>query len=492
MTRRIQRDQKPEVEMPKGFSTDAFQNVMARLGQGTQSLLEGTEYELTRLTNNYQLMNSLYRSHWIIRRVIDAIPEDMTRNWLTLNTELPPEEVRKVDKVWYNRRVKSKILHGLKWGRLYGGAAGIIMIDGHEDILNEPLDFDTVMPGSFAGLHIVDRWSGINPGPDLIDDINDIEFGLPNTYEVTLDGGERTTVHHSRIIRFVGRELPYWEKLAEMHWGASEVEVVYDELKKRDNTSWNIANLVFLANLRVLKMEDLGEVLAIGDQKAQEDLYNVVQAQNWLMNNQGIYLLGKEDGFETHQYTFAGMNEIYESFMMDVSGAAQIPVTRLFGRSPAGMNATGEHDMDNYYDTIQQGQETYLGPVIDKILPIICMSELGAIPDDIDYNFNPIRTPDDEEVADLVDKKSTAINNLFVSGILNQKHALSELKKMSDTTGMFSSITDEDIENAEEETDTGELGGDLSELMGSHKESTEENPKSSITDSFKNIFKKRR
>ncbi|MFP3681974.1 DUF1073 domain-containing protein, partial [Pseudomonas sp. SIMBA_041] len=65
--------------------------------------------------------------------------------------------------------------------------------------------------------------------------------------------------------------------------------------------------------------------------------------------------------------------------MLDISGASEIPVTRLFGRSPAGMNATGESDLQNYYEVVQQQQESTLGPILDKLLPIICMSEFGAI-----------------------------------------------------------------------------------------------------------------
>lgn len=453
----------PEPKQPRGLTTDAFQNVLARLGHGTPNLLEGTEYPLTRLTQNYQLMNSLYRGHWIIRRIIDTIPEDMTRNWITITTQMPPEQIRRVDKIWRVRKVKQKILQGLKWGRLYGGAVGLIMIEGHQDELSQPLDFDTIMPGSFKGLMILDRWSGVYPSGDLVDDIDDTEFGLPRSYQVTLDEGQTMNVHHSRIIRFIGRDLPYWEKLAEIHWGASEVEAIFDELKKRDNTSWNIAQLIFLANLRVLKMGDMGQLLSVGDEKSQADLYNTLQAQNWLMSNMGMYLLDKDDDFSTHQYSFGGLNDIYESFMLDMAGASQIPVTKLFGRAPAGMNATGESDMQNYYETVQQGQETALAPVIDKLLPIMCMSEFGAIPDDMDYVFNPIRTPNDKEVADLVDKKTTSIINVYQAGVISQKTSLKELKQMSESTGMFTNITDEDIDNADDGTHQDELltGGGL-------------------------------
>lgn len=462
--RKVTKDTRPPVpKPPKGLTTDAFQNVLARLGAGTPNLMEGTNYNLTRLTQNYQLMNTLYREHWIVRKIIDTIPEDMTRNWITITTQLPPDEIRKLDKVWRVRRIRQKILQGLKWGRLYGGAAGLIMIEGHEDILHEPLDYDTIMPGSLKGLMIVDRWSGIYPNADLVEDLDDPEFGLPQSYQLTLEDGQVTNVHHSRIIRFMGRELPYWEKLAEVYWGASEVEVVFDELKKRDNTSWNIAQLIFLANLRVLKMSDMSELLSIGDEQAQRELYNTLTAQNWLMSNMGMYLLGKDDDFATHQYSFSGLNDIYESFMLDIAGACQIPVTKLFGRSPAGLNATGENDMQNYYEIVQQQQESNLGPILDKLLPIMCMSEFGAIPDDLDYAFNPIRTPDDKEVAELADKKTKSIIETYNAGLISQKIAMKELKQMSETVGMFSNITDNDIEQADDTLHQGELGfgGDL-------------------------------
>lgn len=453
-----------------GLTTDAFSNVLARLGNGTPNLMEGTQYNFTRLTRNYQELNVLYREHWIIRKIIDTIPEDMTRNWITITTQMAPEMIRKIDKLWRVRQVKSRILQGLKWGRLYGGAAGLILIEGHDDILHEPLDYDLIMPGSFKGLMTLDRWSGIYPNPDLVSDISDAEFGLPESYQVTLDEGKTLNVHHSRIIRFTGRELPYWEKIAEVHWGASEVEVVFDELKKRDNTSWNIAQLIFLANIRAMKMGDLGELLAIGDEKSQKDVYNTLQAQNWLMSNMGMLLMNKDDEFETHQYTFTGLNEIYESFMLDVAGACQIPVTKLFGRAPAGLNATGESDMQNYYETVQQAQETTLAPILDKLLPIMCMSELGAVPDDIDYMFNPIRTPNDKDTAELADKKTTSIINVYQAGIISQKTSLKELKQLSDTTGLFTNITDEDIDNADESLHQGELMpgglGDVGGFMG--------------------------
>nr|WP_279323525.1 DUF1073 domain-containing protein [Clostridium botulinum] len=420
---------------------------------------------MTRLTQNFQLMNSLYRSHWIVRKVIDCIPEDMCKNWFDIKSQLKPEIFKRFDTLQRTARVKRDILEGLKWGRLYGGAGAVIIIDGHEDILDQKLDYDMIMPGSFKGMIVTDRWSGLTPAEEIIEDLGDPDFGLPEYYYWSTETGENIKVHHSRVLRFIGRNLPNWEKYAEQQWGASEIEVIFDELKKRDNTSWNIAQLVFLANLRVLKMADLGELLAIGDEQAQKDLYTTIEIQNQLMSNMGIYVMNNDDNFETHQYTFSGLNEIYESFMLDVSGAAEIPVTRLFGRSPAGFNATGESDMKNYYDLIEQKQESQLRPVLDKLVPIMFMSEFGAIPDDLDYEFNPIGSPSEDELSNIVDKKTNSIINVFNAGLISQKTSLKELRQMSESTGMFTNITDEDIANADDDIDpTGDMPEDDNDI----------------------------
>ncbi|MEE3381697.1 MAG: anti-CBASS Acb1 family protein [Succiniclasticum sp.] len=189
------------------------------------------------------------------------------------------------------------------------------------------------LPGDYKGLLVLDRWNGITPESSLIQDPTDGDFGLPEFYDVTCDMYPKgIKVHHSRIIRFIGQPLPYYEQLAENYWGASELEHVIDELKKRDNVSWNIAMLTFMANLRVMKMEGMSQILATGGEQAQADLYRTIMGLNAMMNNNSLQILGENDSFETHQYTFGGIADTYDRFMMDVAGAAETPVTKLFGR----------------------------------------------------------------------------------------------------------------------------------------------------------------
>lgn len=427
---------------------DSFSNVLARIGFGTPSLLEATEYPINRLSRDYALMNSLYRNHWIVRRIVDTVPEDMCKNWISLSTQIAPDLLKRFDLTVKRTATKKKLSDALKWGRLYGGAAAILMIDGHEDILHEALDYDTIMPGSYCGLLVRDRWSGISPGPTLVTDPRDVEFGLPDYYQVTNSDGSMVQVHHSRVLRFIGRDVPEWEKQAEVMWGVSEIEHVYDELKKRDNTSWNIANLVFRANLLTKQTDQLDELMALGDAEVQSQVYQAMQAQNWLMNNFGIYMLNKGEQLDSKSYAFSGIAQVMEVFMYDIAGAAEMPFTKLFGRSPAGLNSTGESDLQNYYDSIGQKQEAYLSPALDKLLPVIALSEWGYIPEDLDYGYNQIGTLSNKDKAELADKGSESIGKAFDRGLISARTALKEMRQQSDITGFFTNITDEDIERA--------------------------------------------
>lgn len=459
----------------KLYTMDAFQNQMARLGFGQPNLNEGADYPLTRMSQNYNLFTSLYRSSWIVRKIVDVFPSDMVKNWIKFNSSLDPEKISKINSVIRKTKTKEKIKEGLRWARLYGGAAGLILIDGDED-LSEPLDYDAIMLDDYKGLLIFDRWNGIYPDIELEDDISDEEYGYPKYYSISLSEANNNLmlsynkqdlvkVHHSRIVRFNGRDLPLWERQAEMFWGESEIEIVFEELKKRDNTSANIASLIFLANIRVLKMNDLGQLLGASTQKAQENLYKVLQAQNQLMSNMGIYVMDKDDDFGSEQYSFGGLNDIYESFMLDIAGACEMPVTKLFGREPAGFNSTGESDLTQYYDTLEEKQETYLQPIIDKLLPIIFMSTLGAIPEDLDWEFNPCMNVNSKDLADLAQSMASPIFEAFNAGLITKEIALKELKQQNEKTGMWSNITDEDIENAKNEDNSGEYTNEEQESL---------------------------
>jgi phage-related protein (TIGR01555 family) len=453
--------QSEQSRMMKAFASDAFSNPAAKLGFGTANIMEATQYPLTRLSRNYILMVSLYRTNWIVRKVIDAKAEDMLKNGWSLDTQRTPEQITQFEKVVTDTATIAKLVETVKWSRLYGGSSALLVIKGQKN-LEAPLNVEDVDLDSYKGLLVFDRWSGISPGATLNTDLDDpVHFGEPEFYEITTSSSQRIRVHSSRLLKFTGRILPLWERQAEQYWGISEVEIMFEELRKRDNTSWNIASLVFRANVFGLRQKDLSQMLSgIGSsQAAQLRFWQTIQAQSDLMSNMGMFVLPEDGGLETHQYGFSGISDVYEQFMLDVCGATEYPMSRLFGRTVTGLGQGNEGDEHSYYDNIGQLQKQQVDPNMRKLMPVIAMSTWGEVPEDLAWSYNPVRSLTDKDKSDLAKSYSDSINQTFTNGIVGRQTALKELKQQSGTTGLFTNITDKTIEEADDEPmDMSEMG----------------------------------
>ena len=421
---------------------DAFSNPLFRLGWGSQSPTEATEYPLTRMTDNYALLNSLYRTNWVVQNVVGLMVDDMLREWYKLGGDITPEMEDAIGALERKTRLRDRIGAGLRWGRLYGGAAGLIQIKGQED-LEKPLDLEMVFPGSFQGLYILDRWMGITTTNGLVFEAGEM---VPEYYSITdARGNTAARVHHSRVIRFTGRDLPEIERQAEMYWGESEIEALYREVVYHDNVSANMVGLTFQANSNTMEVKGLEQLLSVGSSQAQRRFWDVLQAQSVMASNFGVRLVEQGTKLTNTQYTFTGLQEVYESMCLNLCGASHYPMTKLFGRSPSGMNATGESDLRNYYDYVDSQREAKLRPALQKLLPVLAMSAWGFVPDDLDFSFPPLWTPTAKELAEIAKGKAEAIVTGYQAGLLNVDTAQKELKKLEGETGMFGSITDEEI-----------------------------------------------
>ena len=480
---------------------DGYSNAAAFLGEDSPLLSSGT-FRRSGLTRETELLTTAYRENWIAKRIIDMPCEDMTRAWYKLSTSLPEREVHTLKRLEAKHSVKQEIANAIRWARLYGGSLALIVLRGEEDRLDLPLDPDVLLPGCFQGLLVLDRAQGIEPSQELVADLDDPDFGLPRYYTVELEwrveseelfqseewrvksgelfqseecrvksgdndrlvwnGTDSATVkplkyandsisyhapvyqsvkiHHSRVLRFVGRELPYMEMVAENYWGASELEHIWDELQKRNATSANIAQLVFQANITTLKMGHLGQHLAMGTEKQRQEALQAMETENRLRTSFGLQIMNKDDSLENHSYSFGGLSEIYEAFMMDMAGAAEIPATKLFGKSPQGINSTGEADLRNYYDMIAQMQERYLRPALEKLVPVMAISCWGYAPEDMEIIFEPIMTSSPAEKAELVQKMTADVIEAFKCGLITREEAVAELQARGEGLGVYAKI----------------------------------------------------
>ena len=422
-------------------SMDGYSNAAAFLGTESPLIASGT-FRRSGLTTDTELLSTTYRECWLATRIIDTPAEDMTRSWYTLTGKLEPEDLEDLRRLEAKHSVRQEMTDAIRWARLYGGCLALMVIEGEGDCLERPLDLDLLPPDCFQGLLVLDRTMGISPSLELETNLNDPDYGLPMYYTVDVDDGDVTSVriHHSRLLRFVGRPLPRMEEISENYWGASELEHIWDELQKRSATSANIAQLVFQANITTLKMSDFGDTVAMGTDQARTGIRNLIEEENRFRTSFGLQLLSKEDSLENHSYSFAGLSDIYEAFMMDIAGAAEIPATRLFGRSPQGFQSTGESDLRNYYEMVAGLQERHLRPALERLLPVMAKSCFGYLPENLDFIFNPLATETPEQRAELVEKLSAPVIEAYKAGLISRESAVEELKARGEQYAVWNKI----------------------------------------------------
>lgn len=430
---------------------DGFANFSARLGLGADNVLSNADYFIGALTRNRQRLEAMYRSSWVVGVCVDAVAEDMTRAGVSINSTQEPDQIGVMHQQLSRLGIWQGLLEAIKWGRLYGGSAACIVIDGQNPAT--PLNVEAVTRSQFKGLKIYDRWM---IEPDLKTVVQSgMSAGMPVFYDVLGDPVERKPTglrwHHSRLIRFVGIQLPPWQSISESLWGQSVIERIEDRLIAFDTATSGAANLIQRAHLRTVQIDGLREILAAGNE-AEKNLLKMFHHMRKLQTSEGITLLDKTDEFSTTQYSFAGLNEILLQFGQQISGAAGIPMTRLFGQSPGGLNATGESDIRFYYDTIFAQQESRLRDGMTRILHVLHASLFGKPPPDaFDFDFVPLWQTSQSEKTSIGNAVVTAVTTAYEKGVIDQVTALQELRQSSDYTGMFTNITDEQIEEAKVE-----------------------------------------
>lgn len=440
----------------KLWTKDSFENFLTRSGINAGNLSSGGTYGFNPISRNRLKIEWAYRGSWIVGTIIDCIAEDMTREGVALKCDASPDEIDDFEEAQIeDLAVWPELCDTAKWGRLYGGSCGFVMIDGHKP--DTPLDVESVGKDQFRGVFPLDRWSLFpSLGPDgLVSDYGP-ELGLPKFYEVRPDYGTGLPymkIHHSRMIRLEGVRLPYWQRIAENLWGQSVIERLFDRLVAFDSATQGAAQLVYKAHLRTYAVEGLRKIIAAGG-PALDGLLKQMDMVRKYQSSEGITLMDASDRFEVHPYSFEGLDDILLQFGQQLAGASQIPLVRLFGQSPAGMNSTGESDLRTYYDGVKRQQRALYGRGVKTVYHCGWRSQHGEDPPDgWKLTWKPLWQMDDVQRADVAGKTTEAILAPYTAGVTARSVVLKELSEASDVTGMHTNITDEMIDEAEKEDD---------------------------------------
>ena len=432
---------------------DSFQNLAQGMGIGGDNALSTIGYGFNPITRNRTLLEWMHRGSWIVRQAVDVIPEDMTRSGIDFTSTLSPDDAGEIEHKLTGFNTWGTIADTLAWGRLYGGAIAVMLIDGQD--MATPLRVEAIGPDDYKGLLVLDRWM-VDPSLDnLVTDFGP-SLGHPKFYRVGQNAPalKGRVIHHSRVaVRHSGMPLPYQQRLTENLWGVSVIEPLFDRLGAFDMATTGAAQLINKAYLRTVKIKDLRQIAAAGvESTAYKGLTNQINFMRSMQNIEGITILDGEDEFEAASHSaFSGLDQIISQFGQQLAGALQMPLTRLFGQSPNGMSATGESDLQTYYDSIRQKQERELKPGVTLIHRVQAASLGIKLPDDFGVTFRPNWQLSAVEKSTVAQTNTATVLSAKEAGLIDDQTALRELRQSSRETGVFTNVTDELIDAADDQ-----------------------------------------
>lgn len=409
--------------------TDGFQNLVANLGT-SRDKAAANAYAAD-IYSRTDLLES-YRASAVAKNIIDMPAEDACREWRAWQAK--DEQISAIEGEEKRLGLQRLAMDAQKRARLYGGAA--IYIGTADSDPMKPLNPDAIRQGGLKYLTLLDRWE-LTPGMLQLDPRLP-GFGMPEKYTMQPQDGTSVDIHPSRLAIFRGADVPDSSLRQSMQgWGDSELTATLEKVKHLDATVANVASLVFEAKVDVIRIKDFTSNLRDGGQAYEALMLRRFGLANTAKGINGALLLDKDEEYDQKSANFSTLPDIMDRFMQVVSAASCIPMTRLFGMSPAGMNATGESDMRNYYDRIKQAQTLDVEPTLYLLDECLIRSALGNRPVELHYNWRPLWQPSAKEIAENADKLTTALERLHKMQVIPEEALADTAVNVLTETGAF-------------------------------------------------------
>jgi len=394
---------------------DGWSNLITGLNSSRTAKKKYTHHVFDGILSDQEL-DSLYAEDGLAARIVKLLPDDMYREgWKYSFPDLDEIKAKELSDeyaaVFEEIDAMGKLKIATYWNRLKGGSAILIsVIDGMD--MSLPLNPKRI--SRFEKLRVLDRTEIDFTNIVWQNDPTQPRFGLPELYPVKFEYGKglegTQLVHHTRIIEMHGDVLPRRSENSltqeQRFWGISVLQRAESRLQTLGSSLGSIDQLLQEMSIGKFKFKDLAMLLSSPEGK--EALMRRVEVMDLTRSTFRSQYFDTEEDFTRDVMNFQGIPEIMYILFMLVAADTGYPITRLFGVSPAGMNATGESDMRNYYDGVRSLQSTEAYPMILRIVRII--SEWKKIQEPY-IEFLPLQTMNEKEEAELekikADKEKT-------------------------------------------------------------------------------------
>lgn len=377
---------------PGAWLGDSLSNVLSGLGTAADPRIASL-YTFAPL--DQAQIEAAYRGSGLMRKVIEIPAFDMVREWRDWQAEGDQIEKLEAEEKRLGLRGKimlAEILRGLGGGAIILGAPG-----------NLALPLNERSPGKLAYLHVVSRYA--LTGVDWIDDLADPGFGGPKLWQV-LSGTQQQRIHPSRVVCFPGDPIP---DLAgadpeTKFWGEAKVQRVLDAVKDSDTARSAFATMIHKARNSIIGIPGLSDLVSTteGEARLQRRIAALMAGEslfNATLRDAGDGSAGAGETIDHRQVTWTGIPDVIRVFAEAVSAAADIPMTRLWGKAAEGMNSSGDSQQKDWVKMVRARQELALRPCLEKIDALLVPTALGGAAADIWWQFAPLDTPTEAEEA---------------------------------------------------------------------------------------------
>lgn len=362
-------------------------------------------------------LNAMHRSDWMARKVVDIIPDDMTREWREWKAEENVVEAIEAIERAPQINIQAKVNEAMQLARLRGGALLILGVDvGNPE---EELVLERVGKGTLKYVHVLGRDQVSYE--DIIRDVNSPFYGEPTMWTVSSQSGLQARFHPSRVIRFIGAPIIDKTSAETEVWGDSILQIVYDAVQNAASTQEHIASLIPEAKTDVIYIPGLSNHLKTeAGTTALTQRFTYANTMKSMFNMLLLESSGAQgvegEKWEQKTINFGQFPELMRQYMQVAAGAADIPLIRFLQDAPSGLGSNGEASTRNYYDKIAADQRNRLSPLLWRFDEVCIRSATGSRDPAIWYEWAPLWTPTEKERAEIFKSYADGARQLVGSG----------------------------------------------------------------------------
>lgn len=394
----------------------------------------------------------------------EVMAKEMTREWIKI-TGADEAKLKELEGAMVEFNVQAALRQCVQIDALNGRSQLYIHIKGQDSdqrrklplIVDDTNRAATVPKGSLLGFKPIEPvWT--TPWMYNSVDPTRADFYKPEAWYVL---GKQT--HASRLLTFVSKPLPDILKPSYNFGGMSLSQLIEPYVVRWLKTVDSVNRLISNFSINGVKT-DMAAMLAEGGDSTS--VIKRAQLFNQMRDNRGVMLLDKDsEDFFQHNTPLSGLDKLQAQAQEHMAAPTHIPLVKLNGITPGGLNASSEGEIKVWYDWVASEQQDVLTPHLHTILKVIQLHLWGKVDPNIRFEWVPLDTPTDKEESEMrkadADRDAVYITN----GVLAPDEARERLR--NDPKSGYAFITGDAPEPLlEKEHELGEESADLAHQRG--------------------------